>query len=68
MIDIIKNLLIVILIIFTAYILIKIYNDRSNQEKCLNSEYETSDYQVILKTLFCKSSDNSIQKLKVKLK
>jgi len=56
-------LFVVILIIATIYLLIDTYNDRSNKASCLDSEYKTTDYDVKLGVLYCRSSDNSYQRL-----
>ena len=57
--------LVVILVIATIYILTDIYNDRSNQDSCLDSEYKTTDYKVALGILYCRDSGDGYQALKV---
>lgn len=38
-------------------------NDLSNKQKCLKSIYKTDDFNVKNGVLYCRSSDNSYQKL-----
>lgn len=64
--EIVERLLIVILVIVSIYILIERYVDESNKDSCLDSEYKTTDYKVILGVLYCKDAGDGYQVLRKK--
>lgn len=64
--DFLCDLLMVVLAIAAVILLLDIRHDRLNKERCEKSEYKTREYEITNNKLYCKSSDNSMQQLKIR--